>query len=73
MTYANNKGADQHLFVRCLESRIPTLAKSRISMMKRVSETEEAGLNLTWSEIPKTHFRMAWLICKLATDEISII
>ena len=33
-------------------------------MMKRVSEAEEACLNLTWSEIPKTHFRMAWLICK---------
>ena len=31
--------------------------------MKRVSEAERAGLNLTWSEIPKTHFRMAWLIC----------
>ena len=30
-------------------------------MMKRVSEAEEAGLNLTWSEILKTHFRMAWL------------
>ena len=32
-------------------------------MMKRVSEAEEAGLNLTWSKIPKTHFGMAWLIC----------
>ena len=60
MTYANNKGADQpahqHLFVRCLESRIPTLAKSRISMMKRVSEAEEAGLNLTWSVNPEDTF-----------------
>ena len=32
-------------------------------MMKRVSEAEEAGLNLTSSDIPKTHFRMAFLIC----------
>ena len=67
MTYANNKGtdqqSDQHLFVRCLESRISALAKPRIAMMKHVSEAKEAGLNLSWSEIPKTHFRMAWLIC----------
>ena len=34
-------------------------------MMKRVSEAEEAGLNLTCSKIPKTHFRMAWLKCIL--------
>ena len=32
-------------------------------MIKLMSVAEEAGLNLTWLEIPKTHFRMVWLIC----------
>ena len=43
-------------------------------MMKRVSEAEEAGLNISWSEIPKTHFCMAWLKCILAIPyEMSIL
>ena len=42
-------------------------------MMKRVSEAEEACLNLTWSEIPKTHFRMAWLILTLSRNWYNII
>ena len=38
--------SDQHLFVRCL----------RKPEFQRVSIAEEAGLNLTRSVIPKTHF-----------------
>ena len=38
--------------------------------MKCVSEAEEVGLNLTWSEIRKTHFRMAWLISTITTNII---
>ena len=48
MPSANNKGAnqpvqsDQHHFARCLDSRIPTHAKTRISMLQLVSVAEEA-------------------------------
>ena len=47
MPYANNKGADQRslistFVVRCLDSMICIL--------------EQAGLNLTWSKIPKDTF-----------------
>ena len=67
MPYANNKGADQPahrhslistFVVGCLESIIPILAKSKISV------AEQAGLSLTWSETLKTGFLVMWLKCK---------
>ena len=54
--YANNKGADQPVHprslinafvVRCLDSIIPILAKSRISRLQLVSVAEQAGLSLS--------------------------
>ena len=56
MSYANNKGADQpvHLHsltsafvVRCLDSKIPKVAKSNISRLYLASVTEQTGLSLT--------------------------
>ena len=63
--FANNKGADQpaHLrslistfAVRCLDSIIPLVSISEISSRYLASVAEQAGLSLTWSEIPKTDF-----------------
>ena len=72
--YANNKGADQpaHLrslisafVVRCFDSIIPILAKSKISRPKLVSVAEQAGLNLTWSQPRKQVFlwRGSYALC----------
>ena len=69
LPYANNKGADQPahprslistFVVRCPDSKIPLLAVAEIS---RLSEIEQAGLNLTWSKTPKTGFLMTRLKC----------
>ena len=57
MSYANNSSdqpAHRHSligasFVRCLDSIIPILAKSKISRVELVSVDEQAGLSLTWS------------------------
>ena len=63
--FANNKGADQpahprsliSAFVfRLLESIIFRLATSKLSIFYLVSVAEQAGLNLTFSETPKTGF-----------------
>ena len=65
MPYANNKGADQpaHLrslistfVVRCLDSVICILAKSKVSRFWLASVVEQAGLNLTCSKIPEVKF-----------------
>ena len=62
MPYANNKGADQPAHsrslisafaVRCLDSIIHILVKSRLSRLKL---DKKASFSLTWSEIPKTSF-----------------
>ena len=59
------KGADQPahpgrlistFVIRLLESIISILATSEISIFWLVSEAEQAGLNLTLSETPKTGF-----------------
>ena len=59
MSYANNKGADQPahphsltngFVVRCLDSKIPTLATFKISRLQLDSEAEQVDLSLTWSE-----------------------
>ena len=48
--------------VHCLDSRILPSLESRISILKVVSVDEEAGLNLSWSDLPKTDFCMGCLI-----------
>ena len=62
--FANNKSADQpahsrsliSAFVFCsLESIISKLATSEISIFYLVPVAEQAGLNLTLSETPKTN------------------
>ena len=72
MQYAINKDADQpaHLrslisafIVRCLDSIIHILAKSKISQLWIVSLAEQAGFSLTWSQTPKTGFLVNWLKC----------
>ena len=63
--FANNKGADQPahtrslistFVIRYLESIISRLASSEISTFSLVFVAEETGLNLTFSETPKTGF-----------------
>ena len=66
MPYANNKGADQPahprslinaFVVRCLDSIMPLVSISEISILWLVSVAEQAGLCLTcWSQTPKTGF-----------------
>ena len=65
MAYANNKGADQPAHLRslistfvvcCLNSMICILAISNFSRFWIVSVAEQAGLNLTWSQIPEDTF-----------------
>ena len=60
MPYTNNKGADQPVhprslintfIVRCLDSMICILAISKVSRFYLASLAEQAGLNLTWSQI----------------------
>ena len=60
MSFVNNKDSYQPanlhslistFFVCCLDSRISTYAKPRISMLL-VFVAKETGLNLSWSEIP---------------------
>ena len=71
MPYANNKGAGQlahpcslisAFLVRCLDSIIRLLAIAEISRLLLVSIAEQAGLCLTWSNIPKTGFLLTMLI-----------
>ena len=73
LPYANNKGADHPAHPRRLisafgfhrfHSIIPILAISKISRLWLVSVAEQAGLSLTWSQIPKTGFLVTWLNCK---------
>ena len=61
MSYANNKGADQHAHPRslistfvvlCLDSTTPLVVVFEISRLQLASAAEQAGLNLTWSKIP---------------------
>ena len=63
--YANNKSADQPAYprslistfiVRYLDSMICILAISKVSRFQLASVAEQAGLNVTWSKIPKDTF-----------------
>ena len=71
MLYANKKDADQPahprslisaFVVRFLDSIIPIRTKPRISRFQLASVAEQAGLKLNWSKIPKTRFRVMWLL-----------
>ena len=71
LPYANNNGADQPVYphslistfvVRCLDSIITVVSISEISSLQLVSEAEQAGLSLTWSQTPKTCFLVTRLI-----------
>ena len=81
MAYANNKGADQPahprslistIVVRYLDSMICILALFKVPRFMFVSLAEQAGLNLTWSKIPKDTFSRdvahVWL-CKKYNGE----
>ena len=80
MPYANNKGADQPAHprslistfdVRCLDSIIPNiLAISKISRLYLVSEAKQDGLNLTWSQTPKTGFLVMRLVLVLMPSSV---
>ena len=52
----------QRLFVSCLDRIISILAKSKISRFQIVSVAEQAGLSLSWLQIPKSGFLMTWLM-----------
>ena len=61
MPYANNKGADQPVHLRslisvfvigCLDSIIPLVSISEMSIRLLVSVAEQAGVSLTWSQTP---------------------
>ena len=65
MSYANNKGADQPahprnlisaFVVRCLDSIISLDSTAEISRLQLASVAAQAGLCLTWSEIPEDTF-----------------
>ena len=65
------KGADQpaHTYslnsvfvIRHIDSIISLVSISEISRLYLVSVAEQADLNLTWSQTPKTDFLMMWLI-----------
>ena len=65
LPYANNKGADQPahpcslistFVVRCLDSRKPILAISKMSRLYLVCVDEQVGLSLTWSQTPEERF-----------------
>ena len=65
MLYTNNKGADQPahprspistLVIRCLDSIMGILALSKVSRSYLASVAEQAGLNLTWSNISEATF-----------------
>ena len=68
--YGNNKGADQPVrprslisafVVRCLDSIIPLVSKSKISILYLASVAAQASLSLHWSQTPKTGFLMTQL------------
>ena len=78
---ANNKGADQPAHtrslisafaIRLLESIISKLATSEFSIFYIVSVAEQAGLNLTLPETPKTGFVATRPIIDLITTHAPI-
>ena len=64
--------SDQHIFVCCHDSRIPYHVKTSINRLKPGFQCCSLflGVNLTWSEILKTPFRMVWLNSCFFTDPV---
>ena len=65
MSYANNKGADQPahprslisaFVVHCIDSVMSLVSVTKISSLMIASVAEDAGLSLTWLEIPEDTF-----------------
>ena len=78
----NNKGADQPAHLRSLfsafdfcllESIISRLSTSEISIFLLVSVAEQAGLNLTLLETPKTGFATLRPILYLGNSGVLIV
>ena len=44
------------LFIHCLDNIIPIVAIFKISRVKLVSAAEQAGLDITWWQIPEDRF-----------------
>ena len=53
--------SDQRICFPCLDSIIHLVSISEISSLYVAYVAEQAGLSLTWSEIPKTGFLVTWL------------
>ena len=62
MSYVKNKGAEQPahprslistFVVHCLDSLMSLVSVTKISSLVLASVTEQASLNLTWSETPE--------------------
>ena len=79
LSYANNKGADQPahprslisaFVVRCVDSLIPMLAKTKLSRLYlyTASAAEQAGLSRTWSQTQNPGLLMTWPILYLTTQ-----
>ena len=71
MPYANKKGADQParpgslisaFVIRCLDSIIPPVSISEISILCIGSVAAQASLSLSWLQTLKTGFLMTWLM-----------
>ena len=74
LPYANNRDADQPahprslisaFVVRCLGSIKSLVYVCAMLRLYLVSEAEQVGLSLNWSQIPKTGFLVTWLISSL--------
>ena len=70
--YANNKGTDQPAHLRslisafvvcCVNSTIPLVSITEISSLYLASVAVQAGLSLTWLEIPEDRFSRDWAHC----------
>ena len=53
--YASTQSGQQ-CFVHCFDSRIPIVAKPKVSSLSLVSVAEQIGLNLTWLHTPEDRF-----------------
>ena len=80
--FVNNKGTDQtahprsliSVFVMRLLVRITLrVSTGKIAMFKLVSESEQAGLNLTLSEIPKTGYIAMGPNCNVSVCDLQSV
>ena len=59
--------------VRCLDSIIPLVSIHAISSFYLASVAAQAGLNLLWSQTPKTGFLTTWLILLLLMPSLMFV